>query len=111
MTEEVAELMDISELKEMSREVFSSADALDIRRNSPLATKSVPFKPLARPAVKKNLPVGQAMTCKGQSIGRRNIGQYESSSPSSRGGGASRAKIERESVKVKKKKVEDFGDY
>ena len=74
---------------------------------------SQPFKPLANPAIKKHLKKGHEMSCKGENIGRRNNGQYESSSPANRGGGSGRATIERENIRNVKKKtnLEDYGDY
>lgn len=74
---------------------------------------SQPFKPLSRPAIKKHLSNGHEKTCKGENIGRRNNGQYESSSPSNRGGGSGRATIEKNNMRTMKKKkiTEDYGDY
>ena len=46
------------------------------------------------------------MTCKGENIGRRNNGQYESCSPANRGGGSGKATIEN----IIKHIVEKYGD-
>jgi hypothetical protein len=84
----------------------------DSRRGSNTsAIVSKPFKPLKTPAVKKAPAKGKEKSCKGQNIGRRDNGQYESCSPSSRGGGARRVSTELKTQRVKPKQEQDYGDY
>ena len=101
-------------MKELAREhsLGISVSDDDIKRGRALSsgrakTKvSQPFKPLANPAIKQHLKKGHEMTCKGENIGRRNNGQYESCSPANRGGGSGKATIERDNMRsMKKKKI------
>ena len=105
-------------LKELARDIdidkatYSQFDSRRGRGNITATKISQPFRPVAHPAVKRTVGAGNTMSSRSQSIGRRNNGQYESSSPASRGGGAGRALVERSSQKTKKKIVtEDYGDY
>ena len=62
--------------------------------------------------MKKFLAAGKQKSCKGDNIGRRDNGQYESSSTTSKGGGARVVKVELKKSKLKQiKQSEDFGDY
>ena len=62
--------------------------------------------------MKKFLAAGKQKSCKGGNIGRRDNGQYESSSTTSKGGGARVVKVELTNSKPKQKKqTEDYGDY
>ena len=100
----------------MIRDVTSAYPSQgDSRRGKIISTKiTPPFKPLKKPLVKKSHGKGHHMKCKGESIGRRNIGQYESSSSTSKGGGARSVATEISNLKLKKeqsKTTQDFGDY
>ena len=85
----------------------------DRRRGINIATvASKPFSPPKVIQVKKFLAAGKQKSCKGSNIGRRDNGQYESSSTASKGGGARVVKVEVTNSKLKKKKqVEDYGEY
>ena len=103
-------------LKAMIRDVASANPSEgDSRRGKLISTKMTqPFKPLKKPLVKKTHGKGSQMKCKGESIGRRNIGQYESSASANRGGGARSVATERSNLKLKKeerKTTQDYGDY
>ena len=103
-------------LKAMIRDVASANPSEgDSRRGKVISTKiTQPFKALKKPLVKKTHGKGNHMKCKGESIGRRNVGQYESSSAASKGGGARSVATERSNLKSKKdqnKNTQDYGDY
>ena len=100
------------QLKEIIRDGGDTKEG-DRRRGRNLAT--VVSKPFSPPKVipgKKFLAAGKQKSCKGENIGRRDNGQYESSSTSSKGGGARVVKVEVSKVKIpKKRQTEDYGDY
>lgn len=99
-------------LKEIAREGAKGTIEGDSRRGSnTAAVVSRPFKPVKNPAVKRAPANGKEKSCKGQNIGRRDNGQYESCSPSSRGGGARRVSTEQKSQRAKPKQEQDYGDY
>ena len=99
-------------LKEIIRDGGDATQG-DRRRGINIATVvSKPFSPPKVKPLKKFLAAGKQKSCKGGNIGRRDNGQYESSSTASKGGGARVVKVEVTNLKLKKKKqVEDYGEY